>query len=99
MTRELPQGGRTYIGRQTRQRATSLGRGYANCNRGLAFVMVTEVYKADGVLDLFNRDTIDQFDFGLRTNVNTLQRGKRTGNIFNAAIAFDLGRNQHAPVC
>ena len=30
-----------------------------DCDRGLAFVMVTEVYKADGVLDLLNRDTID----------------------------------------
>jgi hypothetical protein len=31
-----------------------------DCDRGFAFIMVTEVYKADGVLDLFNRDTIDQ---------------------------------------
>src|SRR5216684_3443421 len=69
-----------------------------DCDRGLAFVMMTEVYKADGVLDPLNRDTIDQFDFGLRTNVNMLQRGKGTGNIFNAAIEFDFGRNQHAPV-
>jgi hypothetical protein len=60
--------------------------------------MVTEVYKANGVLDLFNRDTIDQLDFGLRTNVNTLQCEKGTGNIFNSAIEFDLGGNQHAPV-
>jgi hypothetical protein len=60
--------------------------------------MVTEVYKADGVLDLFDRDTIDQFDFDLRPNVNALQRGKRTGNIFNTAIEFNLGRNQDAPV-
>jgi hypothetical protein len=51
--------------------------------------MVTEVYKADGVLDLFNRDTIDQLDFGLRTNVNTQQCGKagfsdRSGEIARA---------------
>ena len=69
--------------RQTRQRATSAGAVTPDCDRGSAFIVVTEIlYKADGVLDLFNRDTIDQFDFGLRTNVNTLPCGKGTGNIF-----------------